>query len=399
MGRHLAIAAALLVGALGLTASAGAADSGGIEGVATGSEVVLPAGRTVDRDYFAAAERVEIAGTINGDAHILARHILISGQINGDLLAFGATVHVTGHVAHNARILAGRLKMTGQVGRNLTVTAADIDIARDAQVQGSFVGGGATIHLEAPVARNVTVGGRTVTLAGPVGGSVNAAAGSLDIASTAEIAGTVSYLGDAPPTIHERAHIAGPVTPRTFRTLRWPWPDDLQPSWHWLGLGLLLISALSTLIAGMGMVFLFPRAVAQSVLQLGAHPAGTAGLGFLLCLVTPIAALVLLVTLVGAPLGLVLGALFLVLLYLGRIVTMVWAGQWLLSRTGATPRLITSFGIGIVVYYALRLIPVIGTVTGLLATVLGFGALMRATFQAEEPRPPAPVPRFLAQEF
>lgn len=370
------------------------------DSLAAGDVVVVPAGRTIDRDYFAVAERIEIAGTINGDAHVLARHIVISGTINGDLLASGATVEVPGTVAHNARILAGRATIGGQIGRNLTVTAATLIVSPQATISGAFVGGGSTVRIHAPIARNLTIAGRDVTLGGSVGGNVNAAVAQLTIDSTAHIAGPISYLGDTAPTIHPQAQVGGPVTPRRFATLHVPGTDDVETIWPWIGIGLLFISALSTLLAGLALLIIFPRAMDRSVSQLQERALGAGGLGLLLCLAAPFALVLLLLTLVGIPLAVVLGALFLVILYLGRIVAMTWVGRLLLAGRAQPVGARLAFLLGLVVYYGLRLIPIVGGFVGLAATCLGLGAIARAAFADDPPEDQAASSsRFLAQDF
>ncbi len=399
MGRHArAVPAIALCLLCTIFLDSASAETDVVEGLAAGNSIMVAAGRTIDRDYFAVAERVEIAGTINGDAHILARHIVVTGTINGDLLASGATVDLVGTVAQNARILSGRLTMTGHVGRNLSVTAGQVHLGGNGSVQGAMIGGGATVQIEAPVAHNLTVAGRRVVLAGPIGGSVNAAAITLDIASTADIAGSVSYLGDHPPTIHEHARVKGPVMRRKFPTLRWPWSEQVHSSLEWIGLGLLGISAASTLLMGLGLIAVFPRAFERTVLQLGSHPAGAGGIGLLTCLLAPLGVGILILSLVGLPLAMILVALSLVVFYAGRIVTMAWIGHSLLAWSGSTRRPYAAFLIGLVLYYGLRVIPVVGTVVGILATVLGLGAIVRTSLKRDE-TPPAAAPRFMAQEF
>lgn len=369
--------------------------------LAAGDVVIVPAGRTIDRDYFAVAERIEIAGTINGDAHVLGRHIVVSGTINGDLLATGATVEVTGTVAQNARILAGRATIGGPIGRNLTITAGTMTALPAATVSGALVGGGSTVRIHAPVAKNLTIAGRDVTIGGPVGGHVNAAAAQLTIDATAQIAGPINYLGNTAPTIHPQAQVSGPVTPRRFATLHLPGTDDVSSIWPWLGLGVLIVSALSTLLAGLALHIVFPRAMDHSVTELRDRTVGAGGLGLLLCLAAPFAIVLLLLTLIGIPLAIVLGALFLAILYLGRIVTMTWIGRLLLAGRTHPPGARIAFLLGLVIYYGLRLIPVLGGFVGLAATCLGLGAMVRAAFADNTPphdqfEPPA---RFMAQDF
>lgn len=370
------------------------------DAMVTRERVIVPAGRTIDRDYFAVAERIEIAGTINGDAHLVARSILVSGTINGDLLAAGGTVEITGAVTHDARLLVGELTLRGKVGRNLSVMGRTIDLAGGATIDGGAMAVGLSLQIGTPIAKNLTVAGRTVVLTGPVGGSVNAATKSLEVASGARIAGHLSYLGDHSPKIHNPSSVAGPVTRRAFPTLRWPWPDEDVEVWPWIRIGLLVLSALSSLILGLLLIALFPHATDRTVLHLLTRPFGATGIGLLLCVFGPFALLVLALTIVGLPIAFVLGAAGLVIVYLARLFAMIATGHVLLASLGRDTSARTAFLIGLLIYYGLRLVPFLGDALALIATVIGVGAVLCAALSSEyENGPLHASPRLRAQDF
>ena len=56
--------------------------------------VLLSKDDVVEGDYFAAGERVTIAGTVNGDAYVAGGNVIVEGEINGDLIAAGGTVNI-----------------------------------------------------------------------------------------------------------------------------------------------------------------------------------------------------------------------------------------------------------------------------------------------------------------
>ncbi|GKS59453.1 hypothetical protein YTPLAS18_29800 [Nitrospira sp.] len=369
--------------------------------VVTGSVVVLPADRIIDRDYVAIAERVDIAGTVNGDVHVFARQVKLSGTVNGDLLASGATVEIIGTVSQNARVVAGRVSMSGTIGRNLSIASWDAALDPRGTVEGALFAAGKTVRVDASVGRTVTVAGDTVTLGGSVGGYVNAAARALEVASTAKIAGHVSYLGQNPPQIHPDAQIGGPVNRRDIPTIQIPWADQLDQVWQWLGVGLLLTSALSTLVLGVVIVGLFPRSVERTMEQLSGNLLQSGGIGLLLCILTPVLIVMLLLSLFGLPIALVLLGVLAVMLYVARIFTMTWVGRGIQTQLGWSRPTTPAFIIGLVIYYALRLIPVFGPVVGVVATLVGLGAVARAAVAGDHGSP-LETPRhrrFAAREF
>jgi hypothetical protein len=141
----------------------------------------------------------------------------------------------------------------------------------------------------------------------------------------------------------------------------------------WLGTGL------ATIIAGLLLAGLASRQVRMVEQVISREPA-LAFLGGLLGLVVfPVAAVLLMVTIVGAPLGLgVLFGLWPLLAYVGYLVAGIWIGEWLLTRfqaPQARERPYLAAVIGLVLLQLTGLIPVVGIVSAI-ASLLGFGAVL-----------------------
>lgn len=76
----------------------------------------------------------------------------------------------------------------------------------------------------------------------------------------------------------------------------------------------------------------------------------------------------------GAPIGLILAASYVILLYWGRIFVATWIGEAIFGLFRAGPRPGWAFLLGLVVYYLLALIPLVGWLVVMLVVVLGLGA-------------------------
>lgn len=338
--------------------------------------VTVPRGQTINRDYFAAADQVEIYGTINGDAHVIARRIIVDGTVNGDLLAAGAIVTISGTVTADARVVGGRVSISGQIGRNLTVGGGMIETAGTGRVEGAMVAGGGSVHLAGPVAKSLNVGGGEVILSNDIGGHVNAAAGTLRVTSNAKIEGNLSYMGQGSPIIDDPAVVKGRVTERAFRTLRMPQPEQILAG---LAMGKLLfagISFVSTLVLGLVLIHFYPIATELTVANLSRRTLASFGMGLLLCLLGPIVILLLAATLLGIPLALVAAAGLFLLLYLSRVFAITWLGWGLLRGLGRAPGARGAFVTGLILYFLLTLIPFAGGFVMLLTTMIGTGALL-----------------------
>lgn len=338
--------------------------------------VTVPRGQTVNRDYFAAADQVEIYGTINGDAHVIARRIIVDGTINGDLLATGAIVTISGTVTADARVMGGRVSISGHIDRNLTVGGGMIETVGSAHVAGAMVAGGGSIHLAGPVGKSLNVAGGEVILSNEIGGHVNAAAGTLHVTPNARIDGNLSYMGQGSPIIDDAAVVKGRITERSFRTLRMPQPEQILAG---LAMGKLLfagISFVSTLVLGLFFIRFYPIATEMTVANVSRRTLTSFGMGLLLCLLGPIVILLLAATVIGIPLALVAAAGLFLILYLSRIFAITWLGWGLLRGLGRAPGARGAFVTGLILYFILTLIPFAGGFVMWLVTVIGTGALL-----------------------
>ncbi len=155
-------------------------------------------------------------------------------------------------------------------------------------------------------------------------------------------------------------------------------------------LAIWLAFTFSTLVLGLGLALLVPRAAAA--VDAAADTIGPVILwGLALLIGLPILAVLAMVTLVGLPLGIAL------LLALGLIYGIGYtAGAWVLGRRIAghlTP--ILAFLLGWVILRVLALIPFLGGLVSLAAVVVGLGAIVVAGHRArsvevvtDEPREP-----------
>ena len=113
------------------------------------------------------------------------------------------------------------------------------------------------------------------------------------------------------------------------------------------------------------------------------------GFGFVVAVVVPVACLIAFLLLVTLPLGIIVMTGYAVALFLARLVTAQYLGDWLLRRIGQdAPSEYLALAGGLVVFLLVTEIPYIGFLIWLTALFLGFGGL----FLAFRPQRPTPTP-------
>jgi hypothetical protein len=160
----------------------------------------------------------------------------------------------------------------------------------------------------------------------------------------------------------------------------------------WAGFVLAMVVA-ALLVAGLA-----TRQVREAGRLISTEPLATGLTGLLGAIVLPIGAVLLIVTLVGAPLGAgVLFGLLPVMGFVGYVVAAIWLGEWILLRAAPGPeraRPYLAAVIGVLVLEALVLVPALAVIL-VVASLLGFGAVIRLASQALRgtPRPYAAASR------
>jgi hypothetical protein len=201
--------------------------------------------------------------------------------------------------------------------------------------------------------------------------TVVVASGTATIGPGTQVTGDVRTLNGT-ATVDPAASVAGEVS-------------DLGPQLATLGIilvpALLLVgAALVTVVVALFVAALAARQVRQAEWLISNEPGPSLLFGLLGMFVLPLLAILALVTVVGAPVGLVF--LFSVLptvAYLGWIVAAIWVGDWVLGRTRSgepAERPYLASVIGVILLGAGALIPIVGSIVGFVASLFGIGSLL-----------------------
>jgi cytoskeletal protein CcmA (bactofilin family) len=336
--------------------------------------VVLRAGQEIEGDYFAFGPHVEISGTVHGDVYAAGGEVLVDGVVDGDLIAAGGKVTVSGKVAQDARVAGGNVAVSGQISRNATIAGGDVHVTDSAHVQGSLLTGAGNVQIAGQIDRDVRIGAGNVTLSKRVGGDLQIAAAAIRLTSRASVGKNFVYWSQDEPSIDEGATILGTVTqraiPEVFKG------EQLRRGFAGVRLVAGAVSIVSTLILGLLLLRIYPVFTPRVATTIQERPWVSLGVGGALLVGVPWLVLLCMVTVLGIPIGLMLGALYLVTLYLGRVFVMLWVGQRLLKLVSGSPSVAWAFVAGLVVYSVVSLIPFVGKLVTLLTIALGLGAIL-----------------------
>jgi hypothetical protein len=324
-------------------------------------------------DLYVAGGRIDLAATVQGDVVAAGGRLSLGDWVRGDVLAAGGDVTVGGQVLDDVRVAGGLVAVRANVGGDVTAVGGAVSIAPEARIGGRAWLAGGEVDVQGRVARSVRAAGRVVRIGGEIDGDVTLAAVEVQILPTARVRGALVYRSPREAIVAPGAQIAGGTR---HETARWPSP---QRAVRAIGLVIAVATLGGLAVAGVALALLLPGLAASSARAISSAPWTSLAVGFAVLVATPAAATVLVATLLGAPLGIVLAALYAVTLILGLLVGVTWVGAPVtrLFRHDPSPgRVMLSVLIGLVVVAALQLIPVVGAAILMLLLILGIGGGM-----------------------
>jgi cytoskeletal protein CcmA (bactofilin family) len=276
----------------------------------------------------------------------------------------------------------------------LLLTAGSASAATDHVVLtgGVVVPAGQTVGDVIALDGDVTIAGRAtgdvVSVAGPVrvtgrvDGDLIAVSDRATLGPTARVGGDLRY-GDERAVLAPGASVAGEVSNENWA--------DAANGWGWVSwFAWWLAVSVSTLIVGALLVWLARRALNAADRAMHEHLGASVGCGVAIAIGVPLLAILALVTLVGIPFGVALLLAAVPVLLVAYMTTGWIVGRRVLRNRSTSPWAALLVGWGIL--RLLALIPIAGALVGLVATVVGLGALTLALWQARKPSAPAHGP-------
>lgn len=399
-GKSLVLFIGLMLALLGLIARpAHAAD------IRTGERVVIAADEVIDDDLIVSAQYIEINGTIGGDVVASGTVVVINGAVEGSLIVAAQAVEVRG-------LVDGSIYATGYS----LLLGQSADINRSVL----FAGFSATTEPNSYVTRDLYVVGYQLRHDGTVGGDLNVNASALQLNGTVggDVTGEVGAPGSTPPLriplpnmpntveILPSGLVFGPAARIDGQMLAQEMAPVAPPTTGILGLPLWLIERLGMviglLLVAIFIIALWPRALPALSDAIARRPLPSLGWGLLIyILLFPAGILIGLVLIVGltllfamvtfgqltaAMLGLLVGlylfALFGFLFFTYVIAWLVLGhliGRLLFNYRNRPAGRLAQFLyvlVGVVVWQALRVVPVLGFIVAFFVGTLALGAVL-----------------------
>ena len=355
--------------------------------------IVIP----LNDDTYAAGGIVNVQEDIEGDLFVVGGEVTVQGDIEQDLAVAGGNIDISGAVGDDLRVAGGQVAVRSTVADDLILFGGDITIAEGAIIQGDVrvYGGdividgtiegslhtyGGSVKVSGTVGGDADIRGDVIRFSGRVNGNTILSSSDLKISNTANFQQDVHYWQPQGLYYFGSATVQGKT--EYDENLALGVPGELrQTAFDAFRAGLIAIAGYSLLSASffiLLMILLTKTYFMDGAKRLQKAPMMSLWYGFLYLIAAPFVVFAFFITIVGIPIGLFLGVLYIFSLVFAKALTAILLTEWIQVRYQKKWKTFFFFLASVGVYVVLRvvsLVPVVGSITVVVLMLMMFGAL------------------------
>jgi len=332
---------------------------------------------TSDQDVYGAGGIVQLESDINGDLLTAGGMLNLDGVIFEDFFGAGGQVDLSGEVKGDARVFGGSIDIDTLIGGDLVLAGGETTIDNDTIVGGDFVFATGTMFMNGRINGDVQGYAGMLTINGEITGDVNLlGVEEFRLGPNAKINGSLTYASkkaiDIPDTV-----VLGEIV---FKKQVLP---DPRVAARQLMAGLSIYSFLSMLVLGLMLIWLSRFFGLDSTDRALKSVLKGIGIGFLVVLVGIVLIPLTLVSIIGIPLSMVIGASLLIIFYLGKVFAAMIIGRSLIKvdKKSSALKLFGSYALGLLIFVLLGFVPIVGWILKSLLVLLAIGGIMLSSIE------------------
>ena len=329
----------------------------------------------VPPDLFLLQDSVKIEQPVLGDALLAGSEVTVDAEVAQDLLIMGQGVTVASPVLGDVRALAGDIMLNGRIGGNATIMAGSVAVGKLGSIVGNLTVWSATLDIQGDVAGNVSFRGSSLTLGGRVNGDVETGEiKEIHWQPGARILGDLKYQATRPLNLPVDL-VAGNIIyePATSSALL---PGAI--SWFWE-----LVWFFAAIAFGLIMINFFARPIREINILMVQKPVKIVFLGLAAIIFLPIIGVLLMLTFIGIPLGLITLSAWLLLMYVAPLLVAIIYGKIFLYTFLKNRESVKNISaiwflvIGLVILKIIFLVPWLGGLIEFITILWGLGGLVQ----------------------
>ena len=333
---------------------------------------VLRIEQPVSVDYYAANRTVEVLAAIDGDLVAAGQRVVVDGDVTGDVIAAAQDIEIRGAVRDDVRASGQRVHIAGPVTGHIVAAAQTITLDQDVGDWAWLAG--QTVTIEGQVGGDLGIAAKTINIDAVVDGDVEATGEELHVGPNATIRGDIRWRSDNDAEISPDAQVDGEIIEEPLPDFA----DELDDSGG-------VVFTLGLIIAVSALFLLFSEPMQRSAERIVSRPGVSLILGFVILVSVPILALILLISGVGAWLGLTILGVYFPTLLIGVLTGLFTVGNLFIRRIRPDPskwQMLAAVAIAVIAIGLLTNVPYVGGLVVFLTLLSGVGAISWITWQA-----------------
>lgn len=370
----------------------------GAQKIQTGNEFTIS--QPVKHDIYLTGGTVTVNAPIYGDLVICAGTVTLNDTVTGDITLAGGKVIINGYVQGDVRGIGGDLYLNGTIMEDLAISAGKITSGDSAHINGdAFLFAGTAVirgiiqgnlscragdmKFYGKAMQNLDCRCSTMLIDGTIKGKSTLAAQEISIGNQAAFYQDVSYWQKNNSLNFKNSVKEGKVSYD-------PSLEIATGKWQYVGFvsALFMIWYFAAAFVFIILIQYFFKNIMKRAADEAFNNTGRAiGRGFLFLISVPAAAFILMVTLIGLPLGMLALFVYFILILLGGIISSVIIANWISNRRKSNWKTGLLSLVALIIFMMLKfitLIPVFGWIITLVIRCLVFGSLIAEIYNRRE---------------
>ncbi len=332
-----------------------------------------------DQNIYAVGQHVDVTAPVEGDLVAAGETVTIRGAVSSDALLAGSHVEVAAPIAGDLRVVGAEVSVQQAVGGELTVAGQEVTVMAGAPITKDVYIVGGTVTFSGATAGALVIRGGDVYIDGAVAGDVSVKnTRSLKVGPHAVIQGALNYSGQNEATIDPDAKIAGGS--HFTRTAE---HRDSKEQRGWFA-AMFTVWALIKIAGWWILAYILLSVWRKPVMRMQADLRGNFWwrvlYGFCFLILLPIAAIIIMFTVVGIVPALIALLVYGALLLLAGVLLALTSASLLnefvfKKKYSSLPGWLVL--VGVLATCLVMFIPIVGWLVGFIVFLAGFGTLVR----------------------
>ncbi len=343
----------------------------------TQSEITISANEKFQENSYFFATKNNIAGEYSGDLFLAGLENNFTGKVSNDLFVAGAKSSIAGEVNGDLRVISGEVNIRGKVIGDLVVVGGNVNLIDGAEIKGDLILIGGRVYQNATLVNKSKIMGGSVFLNNQINSPTEITAQKITAQSKTKINSPITYYSPNQIIKDSGSEINNVVTYNqisNFKDTSLVKRTLINVLNFWI-----LLKFITTLVISFILVFVF-RFFTQKTVDLAIENFWKNTLyGILISFLTPLVLMILILSLIGLPIGFLLMMIYIVLITISVSIASIIIGVLIKKLAFKTDDSRVDFkvaSIGVVIMTLISFVPFLGDMTKLIFDFAALGAIM-----------------------